>query len=360
MYEYKHGGNAAFEPGNENVIDLSANINPLGIPEGVSEAIQSASEQLNQYPDSYSSCLRARIGEYEQVDLDWVICANGASDIIFRLPRALAAQKTMVTAPSFSDYQRAAESFGSELSYFKLSETDEFIITHDLIDHIVLHKPDLLFICNPNNPTGQITSSDLIAEILEACLDLECTVAIDECFLDFVLKCDRYSAKRFLSRYHNLIILKAFTKTFAMPGIRLGYALTANDGLRQKLYYHGPDWAVSNLAQAAGIAALDNWQDYLNRSIDYIAGGRAALTSGLQSLGFKVFRSYANYVFIHNPFCFDLKNELDSYGIRIRSCADYPGLDTNYYRIAVSTHEHTAELLQLIGLICMRFSGVTP
>ncbi|MCL2137284.1 MAG: aminotransferase class I/II-fold pyridoxal phosphate-dependent enzyme [Coriobacteriia bacterium] len=351
MYEYSHGGNAAFEHKGKAVLDLSANINPLGLPAQVRAAVIDAIAGATSYPDSFSYDLCQAIGGFEQLDADWVFCGNGASDIIFRLPRAVGARSTLLTAPSFSDYERAALSYGSEVVLHPLSRNDGFYIDAGIVDTICQSQADLVFICNPNNPTGVLTDLALLEQVLIACQSIGSTLVVDECFMDFVGNADEYSCKALLHKYQNLVVLKAFTKIFAMPGIRLGYALCANQELRQRLYFHGADWPVSNLAQAAGAAALTDAPAYISATQSFVLEERLRMQAELKRLGFKAFDSRANYVFIQNPYPFDLSVLLDKQGIRIRSCANYHTLDEAYLRIAVSTKENNSLLLHTIASI---------
>ena len=348
MYEYSHGGNAVFEEGKRGVIDLSANINPLGMPEGVREAIVSGIADCEYYPDSSSRMLRIKIAEYENVKPDNIFCGNGASDIIFRLPRALHAKRVMITAPSFADYERSARSFGSDVIIHWLSPSNDFTLNYNLIEAVRQAKPGLVFVCNPNNPTGRLAKADLIGALLDCCRKIGAFVMVDECFLDFSEQAGECTGKIFLETYHNLVILKAFTKLFALPGIRLGYSLCADGDLTQSLYFHGADWPVSNLAQAAGIAALVNADYFVKKTVDYVTAQRGMLEKELIRLGFRGFESKANYLFIQNPYPIDLRAELDQKGVRIRSCGNFQGLDASYYRIAVSTKENNTVLLTAI------------
>ena len=348
MYAYSHGGNAAFENGKEGIIDLSANINPLGMPESVKSAIVREISNCACYPDSFSTKLRKKIAENEAINPAWIFCGNGASDIIFRIPRAIQAKKAAVTAPAFSDYERSARSSGSEVIRYTLPADNDFALNNDFIEYIRREKPNLAFICNPNNPTGCLTESGLIEELLDCCQRTGAWVAIDECFLDFSEQAEKYTGKGFLERYSNLVIIKAFTKLFALPGIRLGYAISSNKALIDSLYFHGADWPVSNLAQAAGIAALHDADSFIKKTKDYVSAERTAIEKELTRLGFKVFKSNANYVFLKNPYPFDLSDELDKKGIRIRSCGNYHGLDGSYCRIAVSAKENNEKLLTAI------------
>jgi len=349
MYEYSHGGNAAFEAENGSLIDLSANINPLGLPPTVREAVINEISSSDRYPDNFSNELRRAIGLFESVNPDWIFCGNGASDIIFRLPRAVKAAKVMVIAPTFSDYERAARSYGSEIVYHTLS--DNFTLDASFLREIEYKKPNMVFICNPNNPTGQLVERNLIEEILRCCKKIGTWVVVDECFIDFTEHAEKYTCKKFLAEYPTLVILKAFTKIFTIPGIRLGYALCANETLMQNLYFHGADWSVSNLAQAAGIAALKNATDFIKQTVEYISAERRRMEEELAQLGFKVFNAHANYVFFQNSYPFNLRSKLDEKGIRIRSCSNFHRLDDSYYRIAVSTTKNNSKALNAIQVV---------
>jgi len=351
MYKYSHGGNAVFEQGNENIIDLSANINPLGIPASVAAAIIREISNISRYPDNFSTLLRAKTAAFEGVNPDWVFFGNGASDIIFRLPRAAGASKVMVPAPTFADYERSAISYGAEVCRHILSKTGGFLLDNGFIKAVQAEKPKMVYLCNPNNPTGKITETALIKDLLDSCREIDAWVVIDECFMDFVQHTNRYTSKPLLNGYPNLVILKAFTKMFALPGIRLGYALCSNKALIDSLYFHGADWAVSNLAQAAGIAALDDADAFTKQTVEYVAKERGIMERELTRQGYTVFESSTNYVFFQSPHTFDLREALNNKGIRIRSCGNYHGLDDTYYRVAVSAQANNEKLLATLNQI---------
>ena len=348
MYEYSHGGNAVFERGNENIIDLSANINPLGLPNGVAEAIIREIPNINRYPDNFSTALREKTAAFEGVNPDWIIFGNGASDLIFRLPRATKASKVMVCAPTFADYERSAISYGAEVCRYYMCKDSGFGLGDGFIKAVQTEEPKMVYICNPNNPTGIITEAKVTKELLDCCLQIGAWVVFDECFMDFVEQADIHTSKAFLGECSNLVILKAFTKMFTMPGVRLGYALCSDKDLINSLYFHGTDWAVSNLAQAAGIAALDDTKSFIKQTADFVAKERSMIKQELACLGYSVYESSANYIFFQSPYHFDLRDALDVKEIRVRSCVNYHGLDSTYYRVAVSTTENNKKLLYAI------------
>lgn len=351
MYEYSHGGNAVFEQGNENIIDLSANINPLGLPKNVVEVIAREIPNIKGYPDNISTVLCKKTAEFEGVNPDWLIFGNGASDIIFRLPRAVKANKVLLCAPTFADYERSARSYGAQVCLYLMSKDNGFVLDGSFIKAVQSEKPKLVYVCNPNNPTGKITKAGVIKELLDCCMQIGAWVAIDECFMDFTEQAKTHTSKVFLSEYSNLIIIKSFTKIFAMPGIRLGYALCSDKAVIESLYSHGADWSVSNLAQAAGLAALEKAEDFIEQTIKFVTVQRSKLENEIEKLGCKVFTSAANYVFFQSTRPFNICEKLDEKRIRIRSCGNYHGLDNTYCRVAVSTAENNDKLLAAIGSI---------
>jgi threonine-phosphate decarboxylase len=365
-YSYTHGGNAAFEAGREGIVDLSANINPLGMPEGVHGAIIRAIDECLRYPDSFSSELRDRIAAFEGVSSESVFCGNGASDIIFRLPRAIKAKSVLLSAPTFSDYERAASSFGAQVIHHTLTAANGFTLDQSFIEAVRRSRPSLIFVCNPNNPTGRLVQRNLIEELLQCCEKTGSWLAVDECFLDFSDQAEAYTSKVFLAKHPRLLIIKAFTKLFAMPGVRLGYLLASDSSLIEELYFHGGDWAVSNLAQAAGIAALKDAPAFIRETVEYVRAERNNIEDELVALGFQVFPAAANYVFFRCPQAglagqagaasqhtrqFDLFTQLDVQDIRIRSCGNYPGLDDSYFRVAVSKQDDNRRFISAVQKI---------
>ena len=357
MYRYCHGGNAVFESGKGCITDLSANINPLGMPPGVREAIIRGIPDCEHYPDNFSAELREKMAAFEGVNPDWIFCGNGASDLIFRLPKAVKARKVLIAVPTFADYERSAVSCGVQVVHSTLSPVNGFSLTGAFMEMVKREKPELVYLCNPNNPTGLLTDTAFIAELLDCCLSIHSRLLVDECFLDFSEHATQYTGKVYLERFTNLIILKAFTKLFALPGIRLGYVICADRELIQSLYFHGAEWPVSNLSQSAGIAALLDAESFIKKTVNYVSEERSAMQKKLALLGYRVFESMANYVFLQNPYSFDLQKELDGKGIRIRSCGNFPGLDDSYYRIAISGAENNIRLLSSIESITEKYRG---
>jgi len=332
---------------NENaIIDFSSNINPYGLAEGVKDSIVQSLEHADRYPDFNCRALSEALSEYENVQKDYIFCSNGSIEAIFRIVSFLKPKNALIIAPTFNEYEHALESIGCKINYYYLKEENDFIIDEDIIDYID-QETNIVFICNPNNPTGQLTEKKTIEKILAHCEKMDTTLVIDECFMDFVSDKEEYSAKNLLGIYSNLIILKAFTKIFAMAGIRLGYCMSSNIKIMDGIKEIGPTWNVSSIAQAAGIAAVQE-TDYLTESLQFIDEQRGYLVDKLDMMGLKVYSSNANYIFFKCMQDIDLKHELLQYGILIRDCSDYEGLENGYYRIAVKRDEDNKLLVRAL------------
>ncbi|MBF0441259.1 MAG: threonine-phosphate decarboxylase [Oligoflexales bacterium] len=347
MYEYLHGGDiysARRMTGGQEIIDFSSNINPAGLSDRALDAISHAARLCSRYPDPFCRDLTSAISEYEKVDKSWIFCSNGASEIIFRLALAFKPKKALILAPTFSDYGRALGTVDCKVVRYGLKAENGYMVGSDFLEKIE-EDIDMIFLCNPNNPTGELTSGDFIGRILERCRGSGAIVVADECFIDFVDDPSVFSARKYLNAWDSLVILKAFTKLFAMPGIRLGYAMTSSTGIIDRLRASGQDWAVSVIAEAAGMAVLGD-REYLPRTRQLVREERCFLRSEIEKLGFKVYGSRANYIFFRAFGMNDLDGRLLRRGILIRSCSNYHGLDGTYYRVAVRTRAENMRLIE--------------
>lgn len=341
MEKHIHGGDVYHHVG---CVDFSANCNPLGTPENIKKAIIESLEHINEYPLVGCAPLKEAIAEYEEVKPEQVVCGNGAADVIFSLCRALSPKKALVPAPTFAEYQQALYSVGCQVDFFMLEEEKDFLLDEGFID-VLTEDTDVIFLCNPNNPTGLLVERTVLEKILDRCDNLGIFMVVDECFLDFVPEPERYTLKDRLDRCENLFLLKAFTKRYAMAGVRLGYGLCGNYGLLEKMENVCQPWNVSSMAQAAGMAAL--------KEREYVKAGRkvtfeelAYLKKELEALGYPVFPSQANYVFFRGPS--DLYEQLEKKKILIRDCSNYTGLSRGYFRVAVKSHLENQLLIRAL------------
>lgn len=341
MNKHIHGGNIYTY---QDCLDFSANCNPLGTPESVKEAVRDSLEHLGDYPQVGYAPLKEALGEYEDMDPEHIICGNGAAELIFSLCQAVRPKRALIPVPTFAEYEQALASVGCEVEHVLLREEDTFQMQESFIDW--LHRDlDMVFLCNPNNPTGILTDREFLFRVLRNCRELGILLVVDECFLDFIKEPGKYSLKAQLPRYHNLFILKAFTKRYAMAGVRLGYGLTENRELLEKMAQVTQPWNISVMAQAAGIAALKECS-YVEQGRKLVFEEAVYLKEGLKELGFHTYPSEANYIFFRGePGLFEkgIQN-----GVILRDCSNYPGLSDGYYRIAVRTRAENEKLLEAL------------
>lgn len=343
-----HGGNVeeisrTYGIKEDEIIDFSANINPVGISKEVKKAMIEALEKIERYPDITYYELKKAIEEYENIDMDNIILGNGAAEVIFNIVRGLKPKKALLPAPTFAEYEDALKSIGCKVNHYKLK--DDFNLYLDFIEEIK-EGIDIVFICNPNNPTGVLTNREYILEVIKVANKNNTTVVIDESFLDFVEEKSNFSAISLVNEYKNLIVVKSLTKFFAFPGIRVGYGIISNIDYINSINNISIPWAINTVAAAGAITALKQ-KDYINKTIKYVNEEKDYLYSKLSEFRcLKVYRPSVNFIFFKDIIGVNLKENLLKFGILIRSCDNYVGLDKGYYRVAVRTREENDSLVE--------------
>lgn len=341
MQKQVHGGDIYSRPYH---IDFSANINPFGMPERVKAAAMEGVSQSIHYPDVTCRKLREKIALKEQIPMDWLLCTNGAAELLFALTQTLKPQKALLTAPGFAEYEQALKACGGEICFYPCKKENGFALSEDYL--LLLNNDiDIIFLCNPNNPTGLTIQKELLNKILNICMEQQIFVVLDECFLEFLNEELQNPQKDRLGQMHGLLILKAFTKMYGMPGLRLGYGMCSDTELMKRVKEVLQPWNVSLPAQLAGEAALEE-KEFVRKTVAFVEAERTFISDGLKTLGFVVYDSKANYLFFEGPE--DLYEVCASEGILIRDCSNYRGLSNGYFRIAIKTREENEELLKLL------------
>ena len=321
--------------------DFSVNINSFGTPEAVLETIREHAGKVGVYPDERCEKLCEAIAKKEGVNKEEVLCGNGASELIMSVVHAHRPKKALLTAPAFSEYERALHTCGCAIDYYFLDEGTGFCIQNDYLE-MITEDLDMVILCEPSNPVGVLTDAALLREIACRCRSYGCLLVIDACFLSFTG--EEKNVKEAVGR-EGVLWLSAFTKLYAMPGIRLGCLICDSWKEKEKIRDVQPAWSVSSLAMEAGITAL--MQDaYLNQSLADIKREREYLSCELRKIGCKVFFSKADFLMFYCEY--PLYDALLKRQILIRDCSDYKGLKDGYYRIAVKRHEENRILLDAI------------
>lgn len=331
---------------NQIRLDFSVNTNPLGMPDPVKEALHQAVEEAENYPDIRAQALSAAVAEQLQVRKEQLVFGNGASELFHAVLHAIKPSKILIPVPSFLGYEEAAKAIDCEVIFYEMKKEENFCLTDRILD-VLDENISLVFLANPNNPVGNLVEPELIFQIAEKCRQCDITLVLDECFMELTGKEQTYSFFKRLDEFPNVVVIRAFTKLYAIPGVRLGY-LVCEQNLAEKIRLQLPEWNLSVFAQRAGVAAIKE-QEYIARAVVCIQTQRQFLLEELQAAGCSVFDSDADYLLFYSEM--PLYELFLQRGILIRDCSNFRGLQRGYYRIAVKSEEQNrmfAEVLREI------------
>lgn len=320
--------------------DFSINVNPLGIPKKVEEALHQAVGLCGTYPDIKAEKLKRAVAGMLAVSEEYLLFGNGASELLMSVAHAIQAKKTVIPVPSFYGYEYAANAADSKVVYYGLKQENNFCVSQDMI-RVLTQEVNCLFLASPNNPTGGLLDPKIARTILQHCKDNGIFVVLDECFIEFCG--DSYSMLSLVEEFENLIVIRAFTKIFSIPGVRIGYMICKDKVLRTKIAAQLPEWNLSCFAQEAG-CACSGQLPFVRETVKYIEKERSFLQEGLRQKGFFVFPSMANFILIYSKEL--LYERLLEKGILIRDCANFRGLGKGFYRIAVKSRKENIFLLE--------------
>ncbi|MFW2364826.1 MAG: cobyric acid synthase [Desulforhopalus sp.] len=349
MNRFEHGGNIhkmirnSGDEGGE-LLDFSANINPLGPPEWLRPLVSSQLEKLIHYPDPENTDFVGAIVESTGVDPDQVVVANGTTELLYTLLRLIDCHRVLVPVPSYVDYIKAAELGGQAVELFPLLEKDDFELDCQRLAEQI--KPgDLVIIATPNNPTGK-TVDQVKLQILVRDFP-ETLFLIDEAFLDFI-----QGSKSLGSKSPNILTLNSMTKFYGVPGLRIGFGIFPLD-LARKIRKNLPPWTVNSLAQVVGARALED-NDYREETLRTCKRLRGELVERLHQFPqLKVYPSEANYLFIKlldKSSTEELAIHCLSHRIMIRRCDNYQGLNSgSFFRIAVRSEQENRRLIEVLS-----------
>jgi L-threonine-O-3-phosphate decarboxylase len=335
----QHGGNIAWAASLAGcsphaILDFSASINPLGIPNSAIAALQSQQHRLTQYPDPSYRELRQAIATHHQIDPDWILPGNGSAELLTWASRDLAElDRTTLITPAFGDYTRALKTFGAKIHHLPI----------ELFHTFSPPSQSGLLLNNPHNPTGQLFAVEAILPLLERLA----IVVVDEAFMDFLPVEQQQSLMTEVAKYPHVVILRSLTKFYSLPGLRFGYAIAHPDRLQRWQQWRDP-WSVNVLAEVAAIAVLQDTA-FQQQTYEWLAAARSALFSGLEGLpGLRPLPSVANYLLVKSDYSVVnlQKTLLKRHQILIRDCLSFAELGDRYFRVAVRTDAENQRLLE--------------
>ena len=339
-----HGGKNSKNLGFD-VLDFSSNVSPLGCPKSVKNHLKAHIAKIEDYPDFNSDLLLSSLQNHTKFAKSNIVVGNGAIELIYNFCSAFITKnsKVLIAVPTFQEYESASLLNNASLSFFKsmnLSRDVDLFISK-------IPKKGFVFVCNPNNPTGSILSRKQMSRIVQAAKKLSTIVFADECFIEMVPKSNE-SVINDVKKFDNLFVLRSLTKSFALPGLRIGYAISSKKIISVMKKIQIP-WSVNSLAQDAGIVALSN-KNYLTRSKKLIQQESIFLQNKINKLnGFYCYDSATTFLLVKTKtHSTQLQDKLLKKKILIRDCKDFRGLDSNFIRIAIKSHSENQKLVNAL------------
>ena len=328
-----------------DLLDFSANINPLGFPPGLTGAVQEALREIVHYPDRNCLKLRTALAAHHRLAPEEILVGNGSTELIYLAARALKPQRGLIITPAFSEYEHALDLAGVPVAFHPTAESHHFTLQ----EVPELQAGDLVFLANPASPSGVLLDLELFSRVAARVEAAEAYLLLDEAFVDFV---ETASLKHHLGRFPRLMILRSFTKFFGIPGMRLGFLLGTPE-LVARLSEAQEPWSVNTMAQAMGVACLAD-QEYMSRTRSLIARELEFLLPRLAALpGLSPFPSAVNYLLVKltrpGMTAAVLRERLLAHRIVIRDASNFQGLDERFFRLAVRSREENERLLAALS-----------
>ena len=367
-----HGGNIykIFREKNiDKILDYSSNINPYGLPENLKKEIFEKLFVLERYPDPDYIELREKIAEKNNLNIENIIVGNGATEIIFLFMKILSPKKVLIVSPTFGEYERAIKAStlandSLEINYFELKETENFVLNVKNLETELENNYDLLILCNPNNPTGQFLKLKKLEEILKICEQKNTKLFVDEAFVEFVEDWENESIINSKENKENLFVIRAFTKFFAIPGLRLGYGICFNKNLLKKMLEKKEPWSVNNIADLAGQTVLDD-ENYIQKTKEWIKDQKKYMYENLNKIeGLRAYKTEVNFILLKIEDNLlekglDVKNlrkKMLEKGILIRDASNFIYLNKHYFRLAIKDKLNNEKVIETLTSILKNYN----
>ena len=348
MKDLGHGANVEYmaniyKKDSNEIIDFSSNINPKVI-NNIEKYVTESIYKCRSYPDISYTNLRKNISKYISIKPEFIVPGNGATEIIYLLMKSIN-HRLAILNPTFSEYERSAKLNNLEILNLNLREDNNFEINmNDIIEN--LDKFDSLFICNPNNPNGKVKDLTCLLEVMFKNNKL---LIVDETFMEFVEDENKYSLIKYVDKYENIFILKAVTKFFGLPGLRLGYGVTSNKKIIENIYKYKEPWTINSFADNLSNYIFED-KEYIDASKNYYIKERDYMLKNLRNIkNIYVYDTDTNFILIKlkNLKSSKLKEELFKHAnILIRDASNFIGLDDSFIRVAIKSHKENKILIK--------------
>lgn len=339
----------------EAIVNFAGNVNPLGLPASVKEAVATHADLFSSYPDREYLSLRNVLSNYCDVPADYILPGNGSSELIALLIEARAPKHTLILGPTYSEYSRELTFSGSTQDYYHLQETYDFRPDLDDLFHTLSDGYDFLIICNPNNPTSSAIFRDELKELLAFCKRKNIFVMIDETYVEFAPDISAITAVPLTKQFSNLMVLRGVSKFYAAPGMRFGYGITGNSEFLKTMREKQIPWSLNSLGAFAGEMLFQD-HDYYQQTRNLILSERQKMYETIKKLPtFKIYPAYANFLLVKilkdGITSFDVFERCIQKGLMIRDCSSFQCLEGEYVRFCIQMPEENQRLLDLLQTI---------
>lgn len=339
----------------EAIVNFAGNVNPLGLPASVKEAVATHADLFSSYPDREYLSLRNVLSNYCDVPADYILPGNGSSELIALLIEARAPKHTLILGPTYSEYSRELTFSGSTQDYYHLQETSDFRPGLEDLFHTLSDGYDFLIICNPNNPTSSAIFRDELKELLAFCKRKNIFVMIDETYVEFAPDISAITAVPLTKQFSNLMVLRGVSKFYAAPGMRFGYGITGNSEFLKTMREKQIPWSLNSLGAFAGEMLFQD-HDYYQQTRNLILSERQKMYETIKKLPtFKIYPAYANFLLVKilkdGVTSFDVFERCIQKGLMIRDCSSFQCLEGEYVRFCIQMPEENQRLLDLLQTI---------
>lgn len=336
----------------ETITSFSANVNPLGISSKLREELPLHIDAISSYPDREYTALRKAISAYIKADYQDILVGNGSTELISLVIQLLHPKKALLIGPTYSEYEHEISMGGGRCHYFRLRESEDFLLNENALFKTLTPDTDLLVICNPNNPTSSQITRKTMRNILDCCKENGTFVMVDETYVEFSESYPEITSIPLTEYYNNIIILRGISKFFAAPGLRLGYAVCGNRKLMREMDSFKNPWTINSLAAIAGEIMFTD-ERYIEDTKRLISTERARICTVLDSCpALKYYPPHANFILlrilqedISSEDLFDLAIRK---GFMIRNCSSFPFLDNKYIRFCFMNRGDNDALLDIL------------